>query len=380
MVYLSCSYIPHEIPLTAGMHVKRGIFEGPLPAMEGYLPRDFCPYARAFLRQYGDDHVVVIAESCDAMRRVYDALRYWSLAGAVHFVDVPRTHDAEAVSFYAEELRNFASNLMDSNAPLPADFCENLKSAIGCMNRIRIGLAKVFDLLSERQVSAVTATRLAMSINQLVADFSTSQDCADLEPRQPRSKHVFAPSIIETIVRKAEELIDKTLSEAHPLHPIGNRIPVGVTGTCLLDLSLLHCIESAGLDVVFIDSCLPSRTYAFTVDNESTSDPFYALAKAYLRKPPCPRMFRDDERIHYLHGLTSDCDARGLIYFAPKFCDQAYYDFLEVKHGLKSPGRLPVLLLEGQYGVGRTGQALTRIAAFREMLESRQIVRAGTSK
>jgi benzoyl-CoA reductase/2-hydroxyglutaryl-CoA dehydratase subunit BcrC/BadD/HgdB len=88
-------------------------------------------------------------------------------------------------------------------------------------------------------------------------------------------------------------------------------------------------------------------------------------------------MFRGKERIRRLHELASDYDAQGLIYFAPKFCDQAYYDFIEIKHGLKSLGSLPVLFLEGQYGVGRAGQTLTRIAAFREMLEGTQILKAG---
>ena len=110
--------------------------------------RDFCPYARAFLRQYNDNHVVAVAESCDAMRRVYDALRYWDLAGGVHFVDVPRTYDPEAVSFYADELRTFASNLTDSKR-LPLPTSGNLKTVIGGMNRIRIGLAEVFNFLSK---------------------------------------------------------------------------------------------------------------------------------------------------------------------------------------------------------------------------------------
>ena len=82
-------------------------------------------------------------------------------------------------------------------------------------------------------------------------------------------------------------------------------------------------------------------------------------------------MFQGRERIERVYELASDHGAEGLIYFAPKFCDQAYYDFIEIKHGLKTLGRLPALLLEGQYGVGKTGQALTRIEAFREMLEGR---------
>jgi len=374
VVYLACSYIPYEIPLAAGMSAARGIFEGPLSAMEGYLPRDFCPYARAFIRQYGDNDVVAVAESCDAMRRVYDVLKYWNLARCAYFVDVPRTYDPEAVSFYAEELRGFASKLLDS-VPLPCDsFPERLELAIKGMNRIRRELSGVFDLVSERQLLATKATQLAISINQLLACFPSLPDPSDsgFSP-----KHSSASGMFDNLIEEIKELINQALSEPAHLRQRRSGIPVGVSGTCLLDLSLIECIENAGLDVVFIDSCLPSRTYAFYVDNETTSDPFYALAEAYLRKMPCPRMFRGKERIRRLHELASDYDAQGLIYFAPKFCDQACYDFIEIKHGLKSLGSLPVLFLEGQYGVGRAGQTLTRIAAFREMLEGTQILKAG---
>ena len=343
--------------------------------MEGYLPRDFCPYARAFIRQYGDFDVVVVAESCDAMRRVYDVLRYWNLAGAVHFVDVPRTYDREAVSFYAEELRSFAAWLSASGTTPGSEFLEKLKLATKGMNQIRNELSCVFDLVSKRQISAVSGIRLAISVNQLLADFPSTQNSAD--PARHSLRQDLGSGMFETIVEKIRGLTSQAVSESDSLRLARDRIPVGVTGTCLLDLSLIDCIDNTGLDVVFIDSCLPSRTYAFVVDNETACDPFYALAEAYLGKTPCPRMFRGKERIRRLHELASDYGARGLIYFAPKFCDQAYYDFIEIKQGLRSLCSLPALLLEGQYGAGKTGQALTRVAAFREMLESTQIPKAG---
>lgn len=82
-------------------------------------------------------------------------------------------------------------------------------------------------------------------------------------------------------------------------------------------------------------------------------------------------MFAGDERIARLGALAAMYGAKGLVYFAPKFCDLGYYDFPDVKRGLRESFGLPSLLLEGEYGAGRTGQVLTRAVAFREMLEGR---------
>ncbi|MEW6106713.1 MAG: 2-hydroxyacyl-CoA dehydratase family protein, partial [Bacillota bacterium] len=65
------------------------------------------------------------------------------------------------------------------------------------------------------------------------------------------------------------------------------------------------------------------------------------------------------------------CGVHGIVYFAPKFCDHAYYDFAELKRHVGESEGLPMLLLEGEYGSARSGQTLTRVTAFREMLEGR---------
>ncbi len=374
MIHLACSYIPYEIPLAAGIPAARGVFEGPLPSMEGYLPRDFCAYARAFIRKYKDDDVVAIAESCDAMRRVYDVLRYWNLAHTVYFVDVPRTHDPDAISFYAHELESLASQLLRSESSPCQEFSEKLMLAINCMNQIRKELSNVFRLVSERQLSAVKGIEIAVNVNQILAGFRSAQDSSEAVPCLTQD---FGPGVFDALIERIKAMVSQTVSESAPLSQDRGRIPVGVSGTCLLDSSLIECVENVGLDVVFIDSCLPSRTFDFVVDTSATSLPFRALAEAYLNKAPCPRMFQGTERIQHLHKLALDHGAEGLIYFAPKFCDQAYYDFIEIKHGLKAKGSLPVLLLEGQYGSGKTGQVLTRVEAFREMLEGAQILKAG---
>ncbi|HAV20511.1 MAG TPA: 2-hydroxyacyl-CoA dehydratase family protein [Bacillota bacterium] len=377
VIHLACSYIPYEIPLAAGIPAARGIFEGPLPSMEGYLPRDFCPYARAFIRNYKDD-TVVIAESCDAMRRVYDVLRYWNLARRVYFVDVPRTCNKDAVSFYAEELKRLAFRLIGSQKSLCQEskdlrkpqgleelqelaelqgLSERLMLSMATMNEIRKEVSQVFRLVSKGQLSAAKGIEIAVGVNQALAN-----------PGLIEEPSAFVPGGILT--QRIKEMTSKATSEIDPPNRSKRRIPVGVTGTCLLDPSLIECIENAGLDVVFIDSCIPLRTLDFIIDIKEKTDPFHVLAEAYLSKVPCPRMFKGTARIEHLYKLASDHGVKGLIYSAPKFCDQAYYDFIEIKHGLREMGMGYVLLLESDYGVGRTGQVLTRVEAFREILES----------
>jgi len=161
---------------------------------------------------------------------------------------------------------------------------------------------------------------------------------------------------------------------------------VGVSATCLLEPMLVESLEEAGLSVVFIDSCLPFRMFNFSVpglgtcdsssnrsdeDARGNADVFSSLALGYLRKPPCPRVFAGYARIEHLKRLVASSGAQGLVYFAPKFCDLAYYDFAELKQALGETGNLPMILIEGEYGSGRAGQTLTRAIAFKEMLEGR---------
>ena len=261
MVHLACSNIPYEIPLAAGIHAARGVFEGPLPSMEGYLPREFCVYGRAFIRQYKDCDLVAIAESCDAMRRVYDVLRYWNLARAVHFVDVPRTRDPDAISFYAQELERFASRLLRSEAGPCRNFSETLILAIDCMNQIRKELSNVFDLVSQRQLSAARGIEIAVNVNQILAGFGPTEDCPEAMPclthdSRPRP----TPAMFDAVIATVKELTSQTISNSAEASQDSARIRVGVSGTCLLDSSLIDCIENSGLDEVLIDSCLPSRT------------------------------------------------------------------------------------------------------------------------
>lgn len=429
MVLTSCSYIPLEIPLALGMPAKRAFFEAPLHSCEACLPRDFCPYAKAFIRQHSPEDVLAIAGSCDAMRRVYDVLRHFGYAREVYFVDVPRAFSGDAVTFYADILREFArylirvrndmhgcssrcspSSVADIRDPL---FREHLLATARSLNSLRMELARIFKLQGDGRVSGREAVDVALRVNEILARETAGEERKG--PLVPDEEAFRAcQAIIESVVSRAgksggtpegwengqaPEESQNDCDEAHAgekrFRSAGNaigqrpgagilrrRVRVGVSATCLLEPVLVESLEDAGFSVVFIDSCLPSRMFNFSVPglstcdstsnrNDGNADVFQSLALGYLRKPPCPRLLAGHARIEHLKRLVASSGAQGLVYFAPKFCDHAYYDFSGLKQALGETGNLPMILIEGEYGSGKAGQTLTRAIAFKEMLEGR---------
>ncbi|MEW6228490.1 MAG: 2-hydroxyacyl-CoA dehydratase family protein [Bacillota bacterium] len=434
MVLTSCSYIPLEIPLALGIPAKRAFFEAPLASCEACLPRDFCPYAKAFIRQHSPEDILAIAGSCDAMRRVYDVLRHFGYAREVYFVDVPRTSSSDAVAFYAGILREFArylirvrndmhrcssgcspSSVTDIRDPM---FRDRLLATARSLNSLRMELARIFRLQGDGCVSGREAVEVALRVNEnlaretaaeelkgaLVPDEEAFRACqAIIESAVPRAgRSGWAPGGCEN--GKAPEESQNERDEAHASDKrfrsagsatgrkrpeagvLRRRVRVGISATCLLEPVLVESLEDAGFSVVFIDSCLPSRMFNFSVpglgtcdstsnrsdeDARGNADVFQSLALGYLRKPPCPRLFAGHARTEHLKRLVASSGAQGLVYFAPKFCDLAYYDFSELKQVLGETGNLPMILIEGEYGSGKAGQTLTRAIAFKEMLEGR---------
>ncbi|MGE5592254.1 MAG: 2-hydroxyacyl-CoA dehydratase [Betaproteobacteria bacterium] len=395
MVLVSCSYVPFEIPLALGMPVKRAVFHETGESCDVYLPRDFCPYARAFARDRGHDGVVAIAGSCDAMRRAYDALRYFGLSGGVHFVDVPRTCTHGSEEYYAAVLRDFALQLAHaerSGAPAGWASMENvdgdsfrrrLVHAASSMNLLRSGLSSLFRLVGEGRLSAAAAVAAALRANDALGTAVEEGPCESArDPKGGRTAEPTDPADTAAVTRALRaagiagtpgaESVGATERESSGGLHAGGKPRVGVTGTCLLEPALLTVIEDSGLAVAFVDSCIGLRCFDFRVELEDgVGDPFHELARAYLRKPPCPRMFAGDVRVERLRRLALSHGVHGIVYFAPKFCDYAYYDFAEMKRHVGEGDGVPMLLLETEYGSAGSGQILTRITAFREMLEGR---------
>lgn len=355
MLISTCSYIPLEIALSCGIPAKRLFLTEISPGMESYVPRDFCPYARGVLGHLsrlaldGEQAALAIAGSCDAMRRVADTVRIYLRDIKVHYVDVPRTCDEHAVDYYARVLRELRRELCaaDESGDL-----EPLRRAIGVMNRFRKTVGRWFREAGEssekrpwtRAIESLLEATDLLAGGALLDSARCRESCLCREACLPQASSHGRPRVV-------------------------------AAGTMCLDTTVISAVEEAGFRILTVDSCLGERSISFQID-EDDPDPFRALARGYLQRIVCPRMLDGDRRKtrldRVLKGATGDGDAPdGVIYFVPKFCDQGYYDYVEIRRHAAGI-HLPVLALEGEFGAGKTAQVRTRLLAFREMLEMRR--------
>jgi benzoyl-CoA reductase/2-hydroxyglutaryl-CoA dehydratase subunit BcrC/BadD/HgdB len=90
----------------------------------------------------------------------------------------------------------------------------------------------------------------------------------------------------------------------------------------------------------------------------------------YWAAPPCPTRSADqDARMRHLEGLLERSGARGVLVHVVKFCEPELFDVPAIRRTFSARG-IPVLHLEGELERQLSGQAVTRIEAFAEMLAS----------
>lgn len=334
-VNLNCSYLPPELFAAAGFNSGRLWPEGIGNKGQGLLPYDFCPYSRAFLSMVaGSQDLSLFANSCDAMRRVYDALA----EEYAYLLEVPRvTTQPGYFQYQLEKLLTYLG--ID---PENRQFRESLRENIKLYNYRRKLLKRLLENL----------------IGGAGPSFSLLIEGVKYYYQQQTEK--IAGLVSDTRLKQDEEGYVSNHSD--------QRIPrVIISSSCLLDGRLVKLVEESGLRIVGLDSCLGERSFNFQIELKE-DNPLESLARGYLNKPACPRTMEPKRRVAEVKRLITSRDADGLIYFMPKFCDQAGYDFKFLKENARE-NNFPLLLVEGEYQAGESGQLNTRITAFRESLE-----------
>ncbi|MGQ9532728.1 MAG: 2-hydroxyacyl-CoA dehydratase family protein [Desulfotomaculales bacterium] len=317
-VDVTCSYIPTELIRAAGFTPRRW-----LPAAAGAgggLPQSLCSYARACVT--GSGAAAVFTTCCDGMRRCYDlrALR----GDRVFILDLPRTAHDTAVAYFAGELQRLADWLADlGGRPVTAT-----------------GLAEAMAPESRRQQSL-----LVMAAGLPAAEWYGL-----------RLKGWAEPSTAAHMKQGASS------------EPPRDGPPVLLTGTCPPDSGFVAAVEESGLRPAGLDFCTTVRC-SVELPAGRDHDPWLALARGYLAKPPCPRTVDRARRRAYLEQLLDRTGARGVVLYGFKFCDHTAYDLGLWRTVCRHRG-LPLLYLEGEYGARVPGQFLTRLHAFSEALEA----------
>jgi benzoyl-CoA reductase/2-hydroxyglutaryl-CoA dehydratase subunit BcrC/BadD/HgdB len=337
-----CAYTPEEILLAAGFYPYRIIPE-PTRAItlsDFYIERSFCPYVRSCLGEALNGHYrflggLVVVNSCDPMRRLYDAWRYYIGGDSISLLDLPRVNSDLAVEYYRECLLRFISELeAHYQVNISAD---SISGAISTHNKTRSLLKALYQL---------------------------NQDCGMPIPAVQIQRVVKASTVLPSDT--FNELVEQLLSEVDTARSDVQEGPrVLISGSIMDNPLIIELIEQSGASVVGDDLCTGTRQFWQPV--EPDSDPLTALSQYYLSRTPCPRMEDAQRRFDHIFQLIDDFRVDGVIFYTLKFCDPFLYDIPLLKSQLGIRG-IPSLMLEGDYMPGTLGRVKTRIQAFIEML------------
>jgi benzoyl-CoA reductase subunit C len=146
-------------------------------------------------------------------------------------------------------------------------------------------------------------------------------------------------------------------------------VPVLVTGYVPEPMAILETLNGAGAYVAADDYAAVGRRLVREPATD-LADPWEALVDRYWAAPPCPTRSADqDARMRHLEGLLERSGARGVLVHVVKFCEPELFDVPAIRRTFSARG-IPVLHLEGELERQLSGQAVTRIEAFAEMLAS----------
>ncbi len=339
-----CAYTPLPLIDAAGFSSYRILPLGEAADQSGrFLHDGMCPHVkrildRALAKNLPQLAGTVVMNSCDAMRRLADALPMTGRTNPITLVDLPTTRSSSSIAYFAGELRRLAGTLCQwSGREIDP---ERVRESLHRYDRLAFGLQRLTN----------RAARGALG-----GGWARLQEMHNRSAAQP----------VEASLAAVEEM------EAEPegSERTDGKIPVLIFGNVLPDPRSFEMIESCGCRIVADDLCTGSRQIVpFHLGGEE--DVFFGLARATLARPRCARTIdtpRPGALADHVLGLVEEAGARGAIAHVMKFCDPYLARLPAIRERLKAAG-VPLLVLEGDCTNRTLGQQRTRIEAFVEIL------------
>ncbi len=335
-----CSYTPLPVLRSAGFVPYRVLPDGEAPDQAGTLLHDnLCPEVKGILdRKLAGDlpplAAMVFVNSCDAMRRLYNAWVELDGPDRAFLLDLPTSPDDRATVYLEGQLESLSQRLH----ALGGDGAMDLEDAIALYDR----LFALIERAGERAAEGWwTRSMLQGWVNRVVSD----------PPEQ------------------AVEALDRALAgSTAPAHEAAG-VPLLLFGNVLHDPAAADLIESCGARVVADDLCTGSRQ--LTSVGQGDEPALRRLARALLERPICARTLLPGDRealASQVLRTARGAGVRGAVAHVLKFCDPYLLRLPDIRAAFREAG-MPLLVLEGDCTLRSLGQQRTRIEAFVEMLE-----------
>lgn len=272
--------------------------------------------------------------TCDSIQNLASVVNdYIGLDKPCYFFYHPKAPYAQAARrYYQEQLKLLAQALEPLAGPLDE---AKLRQAVAQGQAVGALHRRIYDLRAQGQ--------LACSNAQLMAALRMGEQLMpeDLIP-----------------------YLEGFLKGAKGKMPAGPRVLL--SGVLPNPPEMLVLLDDLGTRVVGDDFLALSRRLLFTPSQ--AADPWQALTEQYFSLPPCSSKGSSfKERLDYLTGLAKAGGAQGIIFHLVKFCETELFDVPILCEELKKAG-LPTLVLDVELNQGLSGQIVTRIEAFLEMI------------
>jgi bzd-type benzoyl-CoA reductase N subunit len=344
-----CTYVPEELLHAAGalpVRISGYAKETDLQDGTAYFYVNNCSFARSCLQlglrgEYDYLDGFVAGSTCDAARRLFDLWRHYVPVPFSHVMTVPRKYSERALDLYLSQVVQLKKGL---EAYLDVEITdESLAKSIGLYNESRSLLRALNDLrkLDEPPISG-----------------SQTMEVTNAASRMPK----------ETFNECLKELL-RELKHTKPGRK--GKARMMIAGSALNNAEFIQSIEQIGGLVVTDELCTGTRYWADPVAVGDHEEPLKAIARRYLNNFPCARMYPSEERFQRMLDLIREFRVDGVISQTIRYCSPYSNDLPLLSDALNQNG-VPMLSLDVEYGTSGSGQILTRVQAFLEMLEARR--------
>jgi benzoyl-CoA reductase/2-hydroxyglutaryl-CoA dehydratase subunit BcrC/BadD/HgdB len=315
-----CTYTPVEL-IHAANSIPYGIRSDSKAEHEDVLLGDsMCSYVRscmggALTNSYDDLTGVVIAHSCECMRRLSDGWMFRQeqiKPKLIHILDIPKIVSESSIKFFAGALKRLKKDLEKEYGPISE---ENILESIE-KYKITRNLFSQIEEMRKKTDTPITG----IEVESLLNDYFVMP------------------------VEVFNEKLKKFIESKKDLKSDANKPRIMIAGGPG-NKSLIKTIEESGALCVAENMCTGSR--AFAGDYSDETDPFQLLARLYLEKTPCPRMLGDKSRhkTDELPKMINEYKIDGIIYFSMKFCANMQMDWALLKNHTNID--IPMKVIEG---------------------------------
>ena len=356
----NCSYIPEVLLDTDncfGVRLRAPNCTNPDMATY-YMTNRSCPYSKSILERafeggYNFISALIGQECCTTMNRMEQYFEYCELIPNDKFfctyLDMPLRKTEWHAGYYRRQIEQKIIQPLEK--VYGVDFSEEkLRKAVEQFNEVC------------RIITEMNAMRMADNPVITGYEFHVIQLCTLTCP-----KDLILPYLRETL---------QELRERKPDPKPWYRARVLIAGSEIDDPGFTKLVEEAGALVVVDRFCFGSTPGREEIRLDPDLPVLESIARHYLTTSQCPRYMQREKvegRWRLVRDLCEEYHAQGVLYEQLKFCEYWGYERALASHVITHDYGIPSVAVDRQNATGGNGQLRTRVQAFVESLEIKQL-------